>query len=768
MRIMKKQKMIMLNGNMKRSSILIMLLMMMAMQSALAQQGENLVQNFSQGQNARLNLDSLFNSVGWGNKGDGFFNVDENALEKQSVWYDSITIKPNTTYMFSCMVANICENTIITELCINGKKVSKVNVSPYSNEWRSLSVKYTSGPDQTRIEASINWLAPPGSWTLWDSIVFKGIQAGEYKKAQSTCGGSLGSPIFFEDFGTPTTCYSSSPLSEGTTNYTFLNATNASNNSNDHRRPPEDGEYAIWCGSSAGKSFDMWHQTYYDHTTGTGSGTGSNMAIFNGSFTPGEFYRKPIAGLCPNTNYTFSIYVANMSKLENEVASCGYAGGLSIKPNLTFKIFKTGTTTLLASRNTGEIPLSSAFTWLYYDFSFNMGVETSVDVVLQNLAKGGCGNDLALDDISVRPCGPLLKASVSPDSIVNAGTSVAFNGTLGPGYTNPDFQWQSSTDGTTWTDIAGAASVNYTIPSTVITDSKQYRLLAAENGNLSNAKCRINSNVIPLTVAEIIPNVFFDTDKAELRQESKAALDKLYSMLKNKPGFFIQISGHTDNKASHEYNYVLSEARAVAVVQYLIDKGLDKNKLIAKGFGETRPIASNEGEAGRQRNRRIEFMILDPQEGSKYLSLQDSSIIRPGDERYNLLMNDFKAVYLKQQADKAPEAGKPLFYQVHFPSNQSKKITEYSASRLKSMLAYLEHYPDTKLKIVSHADFSGDEKYKLKLCAERAQTVYDYLIQNGLDRSSIRLCSAEEQTDVIRQDNKEGNQKAGLVEFLVE
>jgi len=587
--------------------------------------------------------------------------------------------------------------------------------------------------------------------------------------AQSTCGGSLGSPIFFEDFGTPTTCYSNSPLSEGTTNYTFLNATNASNNSNDRRRPPEDGEYVIWCNSSAGSSFELWHQIYSDHTTGTNSGTGSNMAIFNGSFTPGEFYRKPIAGLCPNTNYTFSIYVANMSKLEKEVASCGYAGGLSIKPNLTFKIFKTGTTTLLASSNTGEIGLSSDFTWLYYDFSFNTGAETSVDVVLQNLATGGCGNDLALDDISVRPCGPSLTNSVSPGNSVNAGTSVTFHGTLGAGYTSPVYQWQSSTDGTTWTNIAGAASINYNIPGTVIADSKQYRLLAAENGNISNVKCRINSNAVTLTVSEIIPNVFFDTDKAELRQESKVELDKLYSRLKSKPGFFIRISGYTDNKASHEYNYVLSQARAVAVVQYLIDKGLDKNKLMAKGFGDTKPIASNEDEEGRQQNRRTEFMILDPQDDthSKYLSLHDSSIIRPGDERYDLLKHDFKAVYLKQQADKAPEAGKPLFFQVHFPLNQSKKITEYSTNTLKSMLAYLEHYPDTKIKIVSHADFSGDDKYKLKLSMDRAQTVYDYLTQNGLDRSRLRLCSAEEQTAVIRQDNKEGNKEAGLVEFLV-
>jgi OOP family OmpA-OmpF porin len=84
------------------------------------------------------------------------------------------------------------------------------------------------------------------------------------------------------------------------------------------------------------------------------------------------------------------------------------------------------------------------------------------------------------------------------------------------------------------------------------------------------------------------------------------------------------------------------------------------------------------------------------------------------------------------------------------------------------MLGYLEHYPKTKIHIISHADFFGDEKYNLNLCAERAQTVYDYLTSNGLDKSRVRLSSEEEQTNVIRQDIKDGNQKARLVEFLVE
>lgn len=316
-------------------------------------------------------------------------------------------------------------------------------------------------------------------------------------RAQSTCSGSLGSPVFFENFGTPSTCYSSTPLSAGTTNYTFKGPGPGSN-----KNPPNDGEYVVWCGSTAPDwNWGLWHQTYYDHTTGTGSGTGANMLIINASWTTGEFYRRAITGLCPNTNYTFSIYVANMADLDSELGICPSG---SIKPDLAFNIYNSGTSTLLASNNTGQINLSSDFTWNYYDFSFVTGAaQTSVDVVLQNLAGGGCGNDLALDDISVRACGPTLSAALSPSSTVSAGTSVTLDGTIGSGYTSPVYQWQSSTDGVTWTDISGATSIDYTIPSVVTADAKQYRLLSSENGNISNANCRIVSNVVTLNVTPL-------------------------------------------------------------------------------------------------------------------------------------------------------------------------------------------------------------------------------------------------------------------------
>jgi outer membrane protein OmpA-like peptidoglycan-associated protein/tetratricopeptide (TPR) repeat protein len=270
--------------------------------------------------------------------------------------------------------------------------------------------------------------------------------------------------------------------------------------------------------------------------------------------------------------------------------------------------------------------------------------------------------------------------------------------------------------------------------------------------------------------SEILKNVFFDTDKADLKQESKAELDKLYAAIKEKANVHVLISGHTDDKASHEYNQVLSEARAVAVVEYLVEKGIDKNKLFAKGYGEVQPIQSNETEEGRQMNRRIEFKILDTDsdENSKYINVKDTSIIRPGEERYAQLQENFKSLYLKEQANIAPVVGEYLNYQVHFPFNESKSLTDYSQGRLKAMLGYMQHFPKVKVVVVGHADFFGDDDMNAKLVNERSQTVYNFLITNGLNKSRIRLTTPAETKAIVAEDTKLGNVNNRKVEFLVE
>ncbi|MCF6170357.1 MAG: OmpA family protein [Bacteroidales bacterium] len=108
----------------------------------------------------------------------------------------------------------------------------------------------------------------------------------------------------------------------------------------------------------------------------------------------------------------------------------------------------------------------------------------------------------------------------------------------------------------------------------------------------------------------ILKNIFFDFDKATLRPESTAELNRLTKMLNDIPTLTIEISGHTDSYGSGEYNEKLSADRAKAVVDYLIEQGIDSKRLTSAGYGETQPIATNETDEGRQLNRRTEFKVL--------------------------------------------------------------------------------------------------------------------------------------------------------------
>ncbi len=104
-------------------------------------------------------------------------------------------------------------------------------------------------------------------------------------------------------------------------------------------------------------------------------------------------------------------------------------------------------------------------------------------------------------------------------------------------------------------------------------------------------------------------NLFFDFAKYELRPESSSELDRLIQFLRSNPNIKISILGHTDNVGDEKRNVSLSMNRAQAVMQYLATHGIEAGRMTSKGFGKSKPIESNETEDGRQKNRRVEFMI---------------------------------------------------------------------------------------------------------------------------------------------------------------
>jgi OOP family OmpA-OmpF porin len=107
----------------------------------------------------------------------------------------------------------------------------------------------------------------------------------------------------------------------------------------------------------------------------------------------------------------------------------------------------------------------------------------------------------------------------------------------------------------------------------------------------------------------VLNNIFFDVDKYELKEKSKTELTRIVDFLNENPTVKIEISGHTDNTGSAQYNKQLSQKRAQSVYDYLVKSNINATRLLSKGYGADKPVAPNDSDEHRQLNRRIEFKI---------------------------------------------------------------------------------------------------------------------------------------------------------------
>ncbi|RFS24584.1 flagellar motor protein MotB [Chitinophaga silvatica] len=114
---------------------------------------------------------------------------------------------------------------------------------------------------------------------------------------------------------------------------------------------------------------------------------------------------------------------------------------------------------------------------------------------------------------------------------------------------------------------------------------------------------------LALNASVVLHNIFFDSNKFDLKPESVIELERLVALLKENPEMKIQIAGYTDNVGSDQANQVLSANRAASVVKYLTSKGITAERLSSKGFGKSEPVASNDTEEGRAQNRRTVFKV---------------------------------------------------------------------------------------------------------------------------------------------------------------
>lgn len=128
---------------------------------------------------------------------------------------------------------------------------------------------------------------------------------------------------------------------------------------------------------------------------------------------------------------------------------------------------------------------------------------------------------------------------------------------------------------------------------------------------------QISTNMNVISIEELknsgkaikIENIFFDSGKFDLKDESHEALNLLFRFMHANPELLVEINAHTDNVGSDQFNQHLSDERASSVVKYLVSIGIEPSRLIPQGFGETSPVAPNDTEEGRALNRRVEFRL---------------------------------------------------------------------------------------------------------------------------------------------------------------
>ena len=139
--------------------------------------------------------------------------------------------------------------------------------------------------------------------------------------------------------------------------------------------------------------------------------------------------------------------------------------------------------------------------------------------------------------------------------------------------------------------------------------SENFNLPKGDGFNLVNKDIELKNIKVGSNIA--LRNVFFNSGKWDVKSDSYAELDRLVALLSDIPSLKIEISGHTDNVGSVSFNELLSQRRADAVVNYLVGQGVDKKRLSAKGYGQSKPVDSNNTAEGRALNRRTEFEIIE-------------------------------------------------------------------------------------------------------------------------------------------------------------
>ncbi len=318
----------------------------------------------------------------------------------------------------------------------------------------------------------------------------------------------------------------------------------------------------------------------------------------------------------------------------------------------------------------------------------------------------------------------------------------------------------------------------------------------------------------------ILRNVFFDFNRATLRKESEPELDKVLKLLEDNPRLIVEIAGHTDDIGTEEINKKLSQERAKTVVDYMISKGINPERLFPFGYGYDFPIVENVDDASRQLNRRTELIILDGRRAKELLAKHEGyyNEMRKEDSTFTLIGSYDPAKVVKgraleykkpseqtdadvkkeiaeaeerrrQAAEKIKEKNKQK--EIASTGQTEKKKTEESPKekvsqsiemffafdkydvtrsnqqKLDSLIDIVKSNPTLKIQLNGYTDNVGDDKYNLYLAGLRIKSCVNYLISKGISKDNIQTTAFGEEYPKYDNNTLAGRSKNRRVEALL-
>jgi outer membrane protein OmpA-like peptidoglycan-associated protein len=262
---------------------------------------------------------------------------------------------------------------------------------------------------------------------------------------------------------------------------------------------------------------------------------------------------------------------------------------------------------------------------------------------------------------------------------------------------------------------------------------------------------------IPVGTIMILENLVFAPGKTSISNpSSNKALNHLLNAMRKSPDLVIEISGHTDKSGNEATNKQLSSNRAKFVYDYLIQQGIPQVRLTYKGYGSAKPAYSNSTKDGRDANRRIEVKVLSKKAESLDRLVEENNAVEPE-----------KKVIIPVSAIQTKKMGEYFVMESVVFEPNSSALTDSSKLFINELVTVLKQNPKMVIEVVGYTDISGLEEKNILISSQRAKSVYDYLILQGISPERLSFSGCGPEKPIAPNAYRWGRDKNRRIEILI-